>query len=328
MSQTNMLTLDQIGVPQELRDRAKILWILTALWGAFGWAVCNFVWKVPGQEDNAWFQRQLKQAMFVGIIGWVGYAICGLGSLVHLGLGVLGFLAINKGQDYSAPIVAGFVDGKGAPAIAQGGSSRARERGGAPEPITQESSQDLLAPIEGVAYQTWAWAFGHISQGHPVGEIIGRVQIDSARWERVHQAWNQRMAQDTSHTILNEYRKYAGAPAQPARAQPAQAQPARAQPARAQPARAQAQPQASGAATSPEPAPIERWVEVSVALEVGQAKGWDSAQLLTNFGLSDHDWARVNAWWSQKVRASAHDQALQARYAQLQDYYTSYYSSR
>ena len=82
------------------------------------------------------------------------------------------------------------------------------------------------------------------------------------------------------------------------------------------------------APAGPEPAPLERWVEISVALDLGQAKGWDSAQLLGNFGMSEHDWAAVNAWWSQRFRASAGDQAFLARYAQLQDYYSQYYSSR
>ena len=342
MSNSETLTLDQIGVPQELRDRAKIMWILTALWGPFGWGVCNFVWKVPGQEDDAWFQRQLEQAMFVGIAGWVGYAACGLGWLVHVGLGALGFLAINKGEDYSAPMIAGYVDGK-KNAGSDGDAVAGAGQPAAPTSHTPPaSSPDLLEPIESVAYQTWAWAWGHISQGHPVDAIIGRVQIDRARWDRVHPVFMQRMAQDRTHTIMNEFRKYAGTPAQPVQQQQApvqqhqqvpvqQHQQAPVQqhtPVHQQQAPVQQQAPAQPRASSPEPAPIERWVEVSVALELGQNKGWDSAQLLANFGMSDHDWAGINAWWSQKFRASAHDKALQARYTQLQDYYTGYYGSR
>ena len=161
------------------------------------------------------------------------------------------------------------------------------------------SSHDLLEPIESVAYQTWAWAWGHISQGHPVDDIIGRVQIDRARWNRVHPVFMQRMAQDDSHTIIDEFRKYAGTSAQPA------------------------QPQSP----SYEPAPIERWVEVCVALELGQNKGWDSTQILANFGMSAQDWGGIHAWWSQMISASAHDNALQARCTQLRDFYISYYSS-
>ena len=65
-----------------------------------------------------------------------------------------------------------------------------------------------------------------------------------------------------------------------------------------------------------------------MALDVAQRKGWDSSQLLGNFGMSVHDWASVNAWWSQRFRASTHDPAFLARYNQLQEYYSNYYSSR
>ncbi len=347
MSPQQTRTLEQIGVPRELRERARILWILVALWGAFGWIVCAFVWKVPGQEDDPWFRRQLEQAKFVGIVGWLGYVLCGLGSLVHLALGGLGFLAIHKGEDYSAPVVAGMVDKRLGASVPEGGAGP-RAQGPAPEPTTQESVTSLLDPIEGVAYQTWAWAWGHISQGHPIEDIIGRVQLERARWDRVHPLFLQRMAQDTSHTILGEFRKYAGQPA-PAVEQRAQQQaepvqqPAAAAVQRPRPVAqrvgpageaspyAPAQPHAPSPPrqpAGPEPAPHERWVEITVALIVGQDKGWDVTQLLSNFGMSEHDWAAVDAWWSQAARARAHDPAFEARQAQLLDYYRSYYSNR
>jgi hypothetical protein len=321
MSRIEARTLEELAVPQELQDRAKILWGVTALWGVTGWVLCKFLWKLPGQEDSAWFQRQLKQAMFVGIAGWVGYMLCGVGWLLHLGLGAMGFLAINKGEDYSAPLFAGMVD-KDAPALEGAGRG---ERPQAPDPTTQEQAlgQQLLEPIEGVAYQTWAWAWAHISQGHPVDDIIGRVSMQRAVWDRIHPQWQQRMAQDASQTILREFQQYIAPPAQAVPQQQAQAVPQQ----RAQ-AVPQQQAQAAPAAEEPEPAPLERWVEVAVALEIAQEKGWDTAQLLTNFGMSDQDWARVNAWWSLRFRSSTRDKAFIARYEQLQDYYRSYYASR
>jgi hypothetical protein len=331
MSQTESLTLDQIGVSPEFRERAKILWGINAVSGLWGWIICSFVWKLPGQEDDPWFQHQLEQAKFAGLAGWVGYLICFFpGVLINAFMGGMGFVTINKGQDYRAAMIADMVD-KGAPALSAGGGA-GEQRPAPAEPTTQESPQDLLAPIEGVAYQTWAWAFAHVCQGHPVDDIIGRVQIDRARWNRVHSAWQQRMAQDTSHTILNEYRGYMGQPAQPAaQQQPAQQQPAQQQEQRPAAAQVQAQPQQRAPAAQAggaEPAPLERWVEVSVALEIGQAKGWDSTQLLGNFGMNAHDWASIDAWWSQRFRVSTGDQAFLDRYNQLQSYYNDYYSSR
>jgi len=98
-------SLDQLGVPPEFRDRAKILWIITLLGGIWGWISCACVWKLPGQEQNQWFQFQLKQSMWVGIAAFVLWMV-GLGGLVQLVYGVLGFMAINKGEDFEAPVFA------------------------------------------------------------------------------------------------------------------------------------------------------------------------------------------------------------------------------
>jgi hypothetical protein len=101
------VTLDQLGVPQEFRDRAKIMWILTLLGGLWGWVICNFIWKLPGQEQNQWYQFQLKQGLYAGAISWAGYII-GIGPLIHFVYGLLGFLAINKGEDFEAPVIGGM----------------------------------------------------------------------------------------------------------------------------------------------------------------------------------------------------------------------------
>ena len=101
-------SLDQLGVPQEYRERAKILWIITLLGGLWGWIICNFIWKIEGQENNQWFQFQLKQSLFAGAIGWVGMACLGFGWFISAIYGLLGFLAINKDEDFDAPIIGGM----------------------------------------------------------------------------------------------------------------------------------------------------------------------------------------------------------------------------
>ena len=100
-------SLDQLGVPQEYRDRVKLMWILTIFLGIWTWVIVAFVWKLDGQEQNQWFQFQLKQNMWVGLASVVLWVI-GMGGLVQLIWGVLGFLAINKGEDFEAPIFAGM----------------------------------------------------------------------------------------------------------------------------------------------------------------------------------------------------------------------------
>ncbi len=339
MSETQQLTLDQVGVPAEIRDRAKFMWILTALWGPFGWGVCSYVWKVKGQEDSDWYQGQLKQALFVGIAGWVGYALCGLGWFIHVGLGVMGFLAINKGLDYLAPVI-GPIALKNAPAAIGTAGQGTRNGDADPVPTTEHAHAAAagpgvsMEPVEGVNMETWAWAWAHLQQGHDQAQIIGRVQIDPARWERVHAEWSGRMARDGTGGLQQEVGKYFPAQSQQAAPQQAAAQQAAAQQAAAQQAAAHAHPRPH-VETAPgpgipvrEPIPLERWVEVSVALEVAQSKGWDSSHLLGNFGMSPADWGNADTWWTQRFQSSTRDQGFLDRYNQLQQYYNEYYHSR
>jgi len=101
-------SLDELGVPQEYRDRAKMLWLITCLGALWGWVICNYVWKIEGQENNAWYQDQLKQALYVGLVGWLGAALCGIGYCVSFVVGLMGFLAMGKNQDFLAPMVGGM----------------------------------------------------------------------------------------------------------------------------------------------------------------------------------------------------------------------------
>ena len=108
-----MASLDQLGVPQELRDRAKMMWLITALGGLWGWVIVSFVWKVEGQEHNEWFQFHMKQNLFVGIVHWIGLvlsSVC-IGAIFWLAavfFCVMAFLAIGKGEDYEAPVIGGM----------------------------------------------------------------------------------------------------------------------------------------------------------------------------------------------------------------------------
>lgn len=95
-----MSALSQMGIPQEIQDRAKLMWIIS-LFGPCGWIFGAFIGKVEGQDENEWFQWQLKQALFSGLF----FFVCCLGGpLVTWIFAVMGFLAIGKGEDFSAPL--------------------------------------------------------------------------------------------------------------------------------------------------------------------------------------------------------------------------------
>ena len=100
-----MSALTQQGIPQELQDRAKLMWIISGLAGLWGWIFGAFIGKVEGQDENVWFQWQLKQNLFSGCITMFGSVLCGLGYIAGLYFGVMGFLTIGKGEDYSAPMI-------------------------------------------------------------------------------------------------------------------------------------------------------------------------------------------------------------------------------
>jgi hypothetical protein len=100
-----MSALDQQGIPTELQQRAKLMWIISGLGGLWGWIFGSFIGKVEGQDENAWFQWQLKQNLFSGCITMFLFWACGLGYIAGLYFGVMGFLTIGKGEDYSAPMI-------------------------------------------------------------------------------------------------------------------------------------------------------------------------------------------------------------------------------
>lgn len=107
-----MSALDQQGIPKELQDRAKLMWIITAIFGLWGWVFGAFIGKVEGQDENPWFQYHLKQSMLTGLISWIGSSLCGIGYILGLYIGVMGFLAIGKGEDYEGMIVGGMAKPK------------------------------------------------------------------------------------------------------------------------------------------------------------------------------------------------------------------------
>lgn len=376
MTDSPAQSLDQLGIRPDLRERAKMLWLITALGGIWGWVIVNFIWKVEGQEEDPWFQFQLKQSLFVGIIGVVGWVLCGIGVLVHFAFGVLGFLAINKDQDFVAPLIgekargdapqigtsdAGAGSGGGvaqgpvasgpvasgsppASAQPQPQQPQAQPQQAQPQP-PQKSAEPELDPIDGITLQHWAWGQAQIAQGHPLATVIEYLQVDEPRWSAAVDEWNARMLRDPGDTIAEAYRKYGGDPEalrreiepQPAAPQPppAQAQPPQQpQPPQAQPPQ-QAQPQQPQAQPpqqaqpqppeGPEPCPFERWVEIKVALEISNEKGWDVDQLLGNFQMDRSVWDQADNWWIRAWAVRSQDPRHQQRHEQLRAHYEAHY---
>lgn len=104
-------SLDQLGVPPEYRERVKIMWIGSIFLGIWMWVICAFVWKLDGQDQNQWFQYQLKQNLLAGVFSFILW-IFGLGWITQFLYGLMGFMAINKGEDFEGIIIGGMAKPK------------------------------------------------------------------------------------------------------------------------------------------------------------------------------------------------------------------------
>jgi hypothetical protein len=101
-----MRPLDEMGLSPDIQARAKLVWLFTAFFSIFGWIFGKYLLKIEEQDDSAWFQWQLRQAQVAGLVGALLWWVCGLGALACFVVGIMGFLAIRKGQDYAAPVIA------------------------------------------------------------------------------------------------------------------------------------------------------------------------------------------------------------------------------
>jgi hypothetical protein len=208
MSAAPAASLDSLGVPQPLRDRAKILWIITALGGLWGWVICTFVWKEEGQEQDEWFQQQLLQNFYTGLVSWVGYFVCGLGWLFGAIVGLLGFLAVGKGEDYRAMLIGDWslTDPLGIRKI----QANQKATSPAATPTAAPAAAPDLSPVNGITLEHWAWGQAQLAQGGTVDNVISYLQVDRTRWDHAHAEWTSRMARDTTGAIAAACAKYSG----------------------------------------------------------------------------------------------------------------------
>jgi len=151
-----------------------------------------------------------------------------------------------------------------------------------------------LQPVEGVSMEQWATLMAQIASGADAGTVASGAGLDSAKWERVSNEWNARMARDTTATIATVYgQAFSGA--------------GQGQFGAAGQATAAAMNPGGSVEGSAEPIPFEKWIEVTVAQDAAASQGGDAAQVLAGFGMSPADWGVAGGWWGQKFAANAYD---------------------
>jgi hypothetical protein len=157
---------------------------------------------------------------------------------------------------------------------------------GARRSVTAAQQADTPAldrsPIDGVTLEKWARANARMVGGVPEARVIADLKLTKARWEKVHEKWNERLAAHTMELGAD----YAKAFNEALNAEPAAAPPAGAQ------------------GPSGEPISFDKWIEV---LEATYAA---SVRVPALYDLSADDWTRVNQWWQRRLDARQVDKAL------------------
>lgn len=138
-----------------------------------------------------------------------------------------------------------------------------------------EGEGEILAPIDGVSCATWASANAKIaSNGDWTDEVLTIISGDRAKWDKVNNAWQERMSNDTSFVIAQIYGDAFNASATG---------------------------NLGGMADINETNfPFEKYIEVSVAMKHMTDQGKDPQQALSLFDLTVADYSNVSTFWSNK----------------------------
>ena len=70
---------------------------------------------------------------------------------------------------------------------------------------------------------------------------------------------------------------------------------------------------------------MERWIEITQAMNAGTAKGIDPAATLASYDMNAADWGTAGGWWSQHFNANAI--ALLPEYNRLTEVYEAKFAA-
>lgn len=132
-----------------------------------------------------------------------------------------------------------------------------------------EADTGLLEPIEGVSIQDYGRIAARVVGGQDLNAVLKEVQMDPAKYARVSEAWNQRMAEDTTFTITGEYSKAF-------------------------------MPAANATVGNDGGEPRHSWEQVTeamVAMEHGTAAGLDPQGILGQLGMTLNEYVTASQYW-------------------------------
>lgn len=135
--------------------------------------------------------------------------------------------------------------------------------------------KDVLAPVEGIGFEEWAKANAGIASGKSVDEIAKQLGVDRPRWDRANEEWLARMKNDKTFTLSMKYAPVFNK---------------------------------NAAGNLPlkkdfndQTYPIERYAEVTVAMEFLGKQGRDAQDVLKDFGLTVADYSNLGSYYTKKI---------------------------
>lgn len=150
-------------------------------------------------------------------------------------------------------------------------------------------SNEMLQPVQGVSIEQYGQAQAKIAAGASQDEVLAELGMDAAKWEAVSTEWNTRMATDTTMAVATAYghAMMSGGSGNFAEAGAAAVN------------------EGATGDFGEEPMPLEKFVEITVAIQAAEQNGEDSNDVFTQFGITAMDFGTVGMYWAKKMQTEA-----------------------
>ncbi len=135
--------------------------------------------------------------------------------------------------------------------------------------------KDVLAPVEGIEFEDWARANASLASGKPIEDIITGLGVDRPRWDRANEEWLARLKNDKTFTLSIKYSSIFNKNA------------------------AGNLPQKKN--FNNQTYPLEKYVEVMVAMDYLGRQGRDAQDVLKDFGLTVADYSNLGSYYTKKI---------------------------
>ena len=143
---------------------------------------------------------------------------------------------------------------------------------------TINGGKDLFEPVEGISLETWAKANARIASGINTEEAVKELGMDMPKWDRVNTEWLTRLKTERTYSLSIRYAKifnenaYGNLPGKKE--------------------------------LSEDTFTIEKYAEVTAAMDFLCKHGRDAQDVLKDFGLTVTDYSNLGSYWGKKILMS------------------------